>query len=289
MQVRPDLNEQSAQMFLESEKDWVEKVSKKFMYLVHFADFKKKSPLVSFLCEWKAGMYKFDTIDSELKAIRAVVEKKFLQNAAEELALLSARGIDEITNVAEQKWSRSTNFRIIGIVLIGLAQIALGIAVEVLNLVPGAEIAVAFIAEGIDDIMFALNAVILRHCSMKGYAKHKPISLAITICTSGLFALFARVAEVSRSGGTTLGKQLAKKACKEITKSSIAKQVTVRVAKQLLEAAVFRIETTSISTIIEKLLHEKLTEISRSIIDIFRDKKAKDQLKKIIGSICEML
>merc|ERR1711972_726483 len=97
--------------------------------------------------------------------------------------------------------------------MIGVAQIVAGVALEVLSGGTAHYLAQSLIAEGIGDIVFAINASMEGNFSWKGYAQHKVQSLMISLLTAGVGKFISKGAQ-----GTKMAVGLA-------TKTAIAKAI----------------------------------------------------------------
>ena len=70
--------------------------------------------------------------------------------------------------------------------MIGLAQIVAGVALEVLSGGSAHFIAQSLIAEGVGDIVFAIQASVEGNFSWKSYGQHKVQSLMMSLVTAGV-------------------------------------------------------------------------------------------------------
>ncbi|CAF4234944.1 unnamed protein product, partial [Rotaria magnacalcarata] len=106
--------------------------------------------------------------------------------------------------------------------MIGIGQIVAGIAIDICTCGLGHYFAQALIAEGIGDIIFAIQSGIQGNFSWKAYCQHKVQSLIISLLTAGV--------------GSYLGKgaQAGKMALGLATKTAILKAVAKETVTQLL-------------------------------------------------------
>lgn len=77
--------------------------------------------------------------------------------------------------------------------LIGVAQLAAGVALEILSCGSAHYFAQILISEGISDIIFAVQAGIQGNFTWKSYAQHKIQSLIISLLTAGVGCFFHQV------------------------------------------------------------------------------------------------
>ena len=95
---------------------------------------------------------------------------------------------DSIIDIKEEK---GFDWDVFVCVLIGLAQIVAGVALEILTGGACHHIAQFLIAEGVGDIIFAVQASINGDFTWKGYAQHKIQSIAISLVTGGIGAFMS--------------------------------------------------------------------------------------------------
>jgi preprotein translocase subunit SecA len=114
--------------------------------------------------------------------------------------------------------------------IIGLAQIVAGVALEILSGGSAHFIAQALIAEGIGDIVFAIQAGIEGNFSWKSYGQHKVQSLMISLVTGGVGKFLSKGAQ-----GGKLAVGLATKT--SITKATM-KTVVVEACTAVVTATV---------------------------------------------------
>lgn len=138
-----------------------------------------------------AGAIKqFEKIKVELEDIR----KKFsTDKAPPEIMDYINSGFDF---VLEYKEDKAFDYRVLIVAFIGVAQIAAGVALEVLTGGAAHVIAQVLIAEGVGDIVFAIQSAYSGDFSWKAYGKHKVQSLIISIVTCGVGTLMSRTAKV---------------------------------------------------------------------------------------------
>ncbi|UCM86433.1 MAG: hypothetical protein LF885_07155 (plasmid) [Rickettsia endosymbiont of Culicoides impunctatus] len=114
--------------------------------------------------------------------------------------------------------------------IIGLAQIVAGIALEVLSGGSAHFIAQALIAEGVGDIVFAIQAGIEGNFSWKSYGQHKVQSLMISLITAGVGSFLSK--------GAQTGKMAVGLATKTAITKAIMKTVIVESCTAVITATV---------------------------------------------------
>eukprot|EP00112_Aurelia_sp_Birch-Aquarium-sp1_P011667 Seg2454.7 transcript_id=Seg2454.7/GoldUCD/mRNA.D3Y31 product="Protein translocase subunit SecA" protein_id=Seg2454.7/GoldUCD/D3Y31 len=285
--VKEAITEDDIQTVIDNEQD---ALKKGFNDICYFFGFKDKSPFASTVYEWKSAMFKYDSVDVNFKDIDTLLDEKFRIEAIDELSVLTSKGFGHVVVLEEEKWSWSTIWKIIGIIVLGIAQICLAVVIEVCTLGAGTIIAEGLIGEGIGDIMFAIECAISGHCSMKEYLKQKIISICLTVVTCGVGAYFARTAKFSRFGfkvadeyATVAGKQLIEK----VGKRRLAKEAIKRVGKKVGEATAMGLATAGIDKAVENLLRTTLKEGCDGIVTGIKHGHGFEQLKKSVTELYE--
>ncbi|WP_375326319.1 hypothetical protein [Candidatus Tisiphia endosymbiont of Nemotelus uliginosus] len=132
--------------------------------------------------------------------------------------------------------------------MVGLAQIVAGVALEIISGGSAHFIAQTLIAEGIGDIVFAIQASIEGNFSWKSYGQHKVQSLMISLVTVGVGSFLSK--------GAQAGKLAVGLATKTAITKAIMKTVIVEACTAIGTAAV-TVGTEEIS----KLLIEEIANI----------------------------
>lgn len=86
------------------------------------------------------------------------------------------------------------------VAVLGIVQIAIGVAIEFCTVGWGTQVGAAFIGEGISDIMYSIGALVSGRFTWADYRKQKLVSLAFTALTFGIAGIFSKGANVSRFG-----------------------------------------------------------------------------------------
>ena len=82
------------------------------------------------------------------------------------------------------------------VVLLGLLQIAAGVAITLFTTGLMTNVATGFISEGVGDLIFAVSALRSGYFSWSSYWQHKKESIMFTVVTCGIGAFFSRGAQV---------------------------------------------------------------------------------------------
>lgn len=111
-----------------------------------------------------------------------------------------ASGLNQVIVFVEKQWTTKMLASTFVIAALGVAQMAIGIAIQVYSVGALAPIGTGFLNEGVNDLMFAMSAMWSGHFSWTNYAKQKMISIGITVATCGVAAYLSRGSKVSRFG-----------------------------------------------------------------------------------------
>ena len=123
------------------------------------------------------------------------------------------------------------NLGAFAVALIGIAQIALGAFLIWVSAGALTTVGTALIAEGVGDIMYAVQSGLSGSFSWRGYLQHKVVSLSLTVLTFGI-----------GSFGTQMGQQAVK----------TGTQLTVKVGKKIAEGVFWGLLNTAIEKAIEE-------------------------------------
>ncbi|MDF2867469.1 MAG: hypothetical protein K0S11_939, partial [Gammaproteobacteria bacterium] len=114
--------------------------------------------------------------------------------------------------------------------MIGVAQIVAGVALDICTCGAAHYFAQGLIAEGIGDIVFAIQSSIQGGFSWKAYCQHKAVSLMISLATAGVGSYLGKGAQASKMGvGLATKKALLK---------TVAKESFVKLTTSVINAAV---------------------------------------------------
>ena len=167
---------------------------------------------------------------------------------------------------------------VLPIIAMGLAQIALGVAVTFMSVGFMTLLGSNLVGEGISDLLFAANCFYSGHFSWKAYAKHKAISLAFSVLTIGIGAYLSRGAKMSKYGYKIGGEAMARLAGKELIEAVGAKVVTKTVAKSIGRKLCVVTAHWAASQLAESFSN-KVDEYTRSAFQYFIEKRDFSKLK----------
>ena len=118
---------------------------------------------------------------------------------AEEIQSFTDKTFDKVIKLeAYKSWWDYWDCRAFYVALMGIGQIVIGVAITALS---GGTLAIlgnAFIAEGVGDLIFAIQSGLTGTFSWDGYKSHKKWSLAMTVFSAGLGAYLTKGAAVGR-------------------------------------------------------------------------------------------
>ena len=211
------------------------------------------------------------------------------RGASIEIQLFESKGFDHVIVLEEEKWSLWTILRIVAIVAIGIAQIVLGIVVEVFSVGAGTFLAAGLIEEGISDIMFAIECAFTGYCTFKDYLINKATSLVFTVVSGGVGAFFSRGAKYSRYGVKIGGEHLMEKAgmalVKNTGKKRVIKECAKTAGKKLLKAGALGLATSGVNMAVENLMRDRLSEMCKSICNSLKQEGKHQENRRLIKDI----
>ena len=248
--------------------------------------------IASAMVQLSSTISRYQKVDANFKDFVQILDDKTKAEAACEIQLLSNMGLTKVIVLEKKKSWWSTFWEIVGIIALGIAQICVGVIIEVFTLGAGTFIAEGFIGEGVGDLMFAAECIISWHCSMKEYLKQKAISLCITVLTCGVGAWFARGAKFSRFG-SKIAKEFESVAGKELLEKAgtrrVAKEAVKRVGKKVAEGTALGLANAAVSKLVEKLLKDFLKSMCSDVLSCIRDIVGFTELKEaIIAMYCKL-
>lgn len=166
----------------------------------------------------------------------------------EEVAVFTLNGLDHILLLEERKWTTSMLINTGIAVAIGVCQIAVGAAMEVLSGGALSYPAASCVGEGIGDIIFAISSYRSGHFSWKSYGQHKIQSLMLTAATAGAGGYLAGGALLEgASVAVVTGRQL----IKTVGLGKIAISVGRTVVSHTLRAAAIGLSYTGIDVLLQ--------------------------------------
>ena len=237
--------------------------------------------IISTLKSTQSTIRELETPEITLRKLSDVFDDS-VQDKGDVLGWFSDNQCDLIIDLAEQKWSWKTILTAIGAIALGVAQIALGAVLLATTAGTGAFFCNALISEGISDMIFGIEGLVKGHCNWSQYWNNKVMSLAITLGTSGVGALFAGGRQASKYAYKAFGnaskKLIMKETAKEMGESVskiMAKQVVKNIRKNVTDASVDAGIYLATDAILDQL-SGAIQSMSDSLIDCF-DTMCKDQ------------
>ncbi|XP_050094873.1 uncharacterized protein LOC126577365 [Anopheles aquasalis] len=216
--------------------------------------------VANMLSNLSSSLERMEMPDGALKPLPEV------SGVTEEQQIFELNGLDCLLQCEEKKWTKKMLFNTLCLSCIAVGQIALGIVTS--PLVVGS----SFVAEGVNDLIFAIRAMQTGYFSWTNYWDQKWKSILVTVCTAGIFYAAKHCFKVLRYGmkaykTVSFGKvssafqgQLTKIAAqKEI--ASITKRVIVDAASRIAMAVGY----SAIENIVQTYLRSLCKEIGSSM------------------------
>ena len=217
----------------------------------------------------KNGIIKHENIDANLADLIDNFDEVDQFQRLNELATFHENAFGDIITMQERKWTWKIIGRIAAIAAIGIAQIAVGVVLEVFTVGIGTHLAGAFISEGIGDLIFAAQCAVTGQCTWGDYWSEKKQSLkmtAMTMAMGGMGSLLARGAKFSRYGmkiGGDFSKLSGKALIKAAGKKKIMKEVGKRAGKKIVEAGAIG----AMSGAIDLVINSQYTAVFHRAVD----------------------
>ena len=118
----------------------------------------------------------------------------------DEIQSLADKTFDRVIKVkSHATWWDYWDRRAFYVLLAGVAQIAIGVAITALSGGALGFVGNAFMAEGVSDMIFAIQSSVTGTFSWQSYRSHKKWSLAMTVATAGLGAYLTKGAAAGRA------------------------------------------------------------------------------------------
>ena len=227
---------------------------------------------------------RFDRPTSNLKPLESVFENRLSTPAlSSEVNKFVSGGYTGIIIISLKRTPWQKLKMVLPIILIGVAQIALGVFITIMSAGVMSLVGSNVIGEGISDLLFAAECFYSGHFSWKMYAKHKVISLFFSVCTLGLGMYFSRGAQMSKFGYKIGGEAMARLVGKELAEAVgakvVAKTVASNVARKLCVATV-NFATSRFSDVVANKCEEQMRNGVQFLIEKRDFSKLKSEIEK---------
>lgn len=200
-----------------------------------------------------------ETPDFSLKPLVEVLRER--QMPINEIEMFSIKGFDQLIILEEKRWTWKTKLAIYILIGVAVIEVVVGTAL----LLCANPLGSAFISEGCNDVMYAINCMFTGHFSWKDYTLHKLVSSSLHVFNH--FAFNPKC--VSNVGGKI--KSISFKSIKDglMNKESITSIVassSVTIVSAVARGAIYAAADNIIEPQLEKL-SETIVEIVYSEID----------------------
>ncbi|CAJ0952085.1 unnamed protein product, partial [Mesorhabditis belari] len=216
--------------------------------------------------------------------------------AMEEINIFMLNGLNDIIRFKEQPYTWKMIFYTTLTVVMGLVQIAIGIAIQLFTVGLMSHVGVGFISEGVGDLIFAVSAMRSGYFSWSAYWQHKKESIMFTVVTCGIGAFFARGAQVSRYGAKfaqqglkSAGKEVASKAGKELIKevgwSTVRNTVLKDFALHAIKGVALGVTSQAVAALVDNHLRELCVGFAASFYQQIRESAKKHKISQTIDKL----
>ena len=213
--------------------------------------------------------------DVNLKSLESIIDQAEHFKTIEELNIFKINGSSEILEIEEKRWTLKMIINCFAVVIIGIAQVCIGVLIELFSNGLATNVASALIGEGVGDIIFAIESAYSGYFSWKSYLEHKRLSLISTVLSMGVGMWFSKGSQVSRFGykigGNSLSKTCGFELFKKTSEASI-KELEVNVSKLVLKRIGWKIYkgvTSGIANVaIDALIETFFSKVTSYIADM---------------------
>ena len=122
---------------------------------------------------------------------------------------------------------------VLPLIIMAAAQIALGVAITLMTIGFGSLVGNNLIGEGFSDLLFAAECFWSGQFSWKAYAKHKAVSLMLSVIKLGVDAHLSRIDKITKYGYKTGGEAMNRLVGKALLEAVGARYVAKAVAKDI--------------------------------------------------------
>ncbi|XP_058124995.1 LOW QUALITY PROTEIN: uncharacterized protein LOC131285440 [Anopheles ziemanni] len=195
----------------------------------------------------------------------------------EEVRLFFINGMDQLVHLEEQKWTKEMLVNTGIVVAMGIAQFAIGAAVELCFAGILAHGGIALINEGINDLIYATTAFHSGYFSWQDYGKYKLQSVCLMVATAGVSSLLSRVNQLPRFGFKLIGPSLNALAGPIVSAQQVAGTVGVptvarQIATHVLRKTTLSVTETVVDTMAERYLQSQCNLLERDCLAKTMDK-----------------
>ena len=230
----------------------------------------KSEAVAQSILSWQSEYLKLETPDSFLENLVESFHEDDIPTKIKSIMIFEIIGLDKVIKLEEMKWTRRSIVNMVVIFVIGLAQLAAGIAIEMISNGTLTSLGAFFFSEGLGDTMFAVECAFRGHYTWKEYGKMKAISLSISFAFSGFGASFRPIARVSRSAiASGIAKRfhsnITKKATTDKLRSFMYETVEYHFSIKYIKKIFKTVQATVLEKVDEHGMNEKLAKLIRKI------------------------
>ena len=185
-----------------------------------------KNQIRDSILSWQSEFLKIENPDSYLVSLGKKFNQEDISNKIKTILLFEGAGLDSIITMQEEKWTRNAVLKMIAIAVLGVIQIGIGVVLEHMSFGILTPLGTMLISEGIGDILFAMQCAWRGHCTWRDYAKHKAVSVLISVATFGLGAVFSRGAQLATPVASIIARRIVRE---------VAQAVAIGVASRFMD------------------------------------------------------
>ncbi|PAV69759.1 hypothetical protein WR25_22867 isoform H [Diploscapter pachys] len=216
--------------------------------------------------------------------------------AVEELSMFMMNGLGEVIRFKEQAYTFKMFFNTNIVILLGLLQIAAGVAITLFTTGLMTNVGTGFISEGVGDLIFAVSALRSGYFSWSSYWQHKKESIMFTVVTCGIGAFFSRGAQVSRYGaklaekgleasGKSVAEMCGNQLIKEVGLKTVGKEVLKDISLNAVKGVSFGLASSQVSQIVDNHLRTLCNGLAESFLTKVHETAANHKISKTIDIV----
>ena len=216
----------------------------------------------------KGEIRKFEDL-MRIELVRFEDLKDHPEDTPEELAFFTTWHMDQFLSI-EQKSRGWWDWNAFAYAMMGVAQVAAGLAMLVLTAGPVEKVAGnSLITQGINDMVYATISSLTGRFSWKDYSIHKVVCIVLTVASGGINILAARASALTKfnsathfssfvKGAAQAAGVLAKNASATIQSDALLADIQERVVRSIIACI-----STGIFSLVEGKIKSKLMQLAR--------------------------
>ena len=226
----------------------------------------KRDMVKESILSWQSKYLMLENPDSFLENLKESFHADDIQNKIKTIMIFQNTGLDKLIKLEEMKWTSIFIANTVTMLVIGLAQVAIGIAIEILSKGTLTPMTIFFTCAGGVNLMFVMECAFRGYCTWKEYEKMKAFGLAISYVTCGISAAFSPRAQVPGYGNP----------------SAIARGFFRQIKQSIKTGEVNSFEYKTVANLFSHYLKTIFKAVLESLLEKVEEHIVNDILKKLI-------